>query len=654
MNFKHLINTFFLVTSLLLTNNIYGQTKPLLSSNSVKARSFFENAFRYYNNGDYEKTVKELDKALKEDSLFSEALLLKADAYDLNHKYPEEIVTYLKIIKYNLSNNPKVFINLGEAEYKIGRYTQAKVHLQKAMILSGLTNKDRNQLKWYIKNVDFAIKAVANPVSFKPQSISNNVNTNFNEYWPSLTADEKTLLYTIELPAKETDVFGNIKGQEDLYISNKEANGEWSKPYPISPNINTNKNEGSQALSVDNRLLFFTSCNRTDVIGHCDLYFTERDSSGWQVPVNAGRPINSNAWDSQPCIASDGMTLYFVSNRPGGKGGMDIWMSTLTESGTWGEPVNLGDSINTRGDEMSPFMHPDNSTLYFSSDGQIGMGGQDIFMAKRTGHNTWTSPKNLGYPINTFNEEYGMIVNTTGNLALFSSDRLSKKGRDIFTFSLDKNFRPVVVNYVNGVIVDSDTKEEIKADFELSDLETSEVVAKSTSVKGTGEYLMCLPINRGYGLNVSKKGYLMHSENFSIKKDGDTIQPYKINIDLQSIKVGRKEILRNIFFDVDSYELTKLSKVELNNLIKFLNINPETVIEIGGHTDITGAEFHNDTLSENRAKVVYDYLISNGISKDRLSYKGYGSNLPVSTNDSQSGRSLNRRTEFTIIDIRKQ
>lgn len=654
MNFKHLINTFFLVTSLLLTNNIYGQTKPLLSSNSVKARSFFENAFRYYNNGDYEKTVKELDKALKEDSLFSEALLLKADAYDLNHKYPEEIDTYLKIIKYNLSNNPKVFINLGEAEYKIGRYTQAKVHLQKAMILSGLTNKDRNQLKWYIKNVDFAIKAVANPVSFKPQSISNNVNTNFNEYWPSLTADEKTLLYTIELPAKETDVFGNIKGQEDLYISNKEANGEWSKPYSISPNINTNKNEGSQALSVDNRLLFFTSCNRTDVIGHCDLYFTERDSSGWQVPVNAGRPINSNAWDSQPCIASDGMTLYFVSNRPGGKGGMDIWMSTLTESGTWGEPVNLGDSINTRGDEMSPFMHPDNSTLYFSSDGQIGMGGQDIFMAKRTGHNTWTSPKNLGYPINTFNEEYGMIVNTTGNLALFSSDRLSKKGRDIFTFSLDKNFRPVVVNYVNGVIVDSDTKEEIKADFELSDLETSEVVAKSTSVKGTGEYLMCLPINRGYGLNVSKKGYLMHSENFSIKKDGDTIQPYKINIDLQSIKVGRKEILRNIFFDVDSYELTKLSKVELNNLIKFLNINPETVIEIGGHTDITGAEFHNDTLSENRAKVVYDYLISNGISKDRLSYKGYGSNLPVSTNDSQSGRSLNRRTEFTIIDIRKQ
>ena len=384
------------------------------------------------------------------------------------------------------------------------------------------------------------------------------------------------------------------------------------------------------------------------------IYMAKMQDGKFFECLKLDKNVNMSGYKSMhPFISSDGSRLYFSSNRPGTKGGMDIWKSTLTESGTWGEPVNLGDSINTPGEEMSPFIHPDNQTLYFSSDGHIGLGVQDLYMVKMKSDKTWGTPVNMGYPINTFNDETGLVVNSKGTMAYFASDRLTKKGKDIFTFSLDKRYRPVIVNYVNGVIVDSDTKKEIKADFVLSDLETAEIIARTSSIKGTGEYLLCLPVDRGYGLSVSKKGYLMHSENFSLSNQADSLKPYNINISLQTIKVGRKEILRNVFFDVDKWNLTKQSRSELNNLIKFMNQNPETVVEIGGHTDITGSEAHNDSLSENRAKVVYQYLLDKGVKKERLAFKGYSSTIPASSNENSRGRSLNRRTEFKIIDIKK-
>ena len=656
MNNIKSIYIFCILSALLtcITGTAKAQNEQMLSSNNTKARNLFESALKQYQAMKTELALSEINKALIEDSTFVEAWLLKADLSASMRDYETEILSYKKVISINPQCSPKVYYNLGDAEYTLGKYKESRFHLQRALLATGMSQRDRSKVKRLLQCVDFSLKSIANPVVYEPISLGSNVNSVNNEYWPSLTADENTMIFTIELESKETDVLGNVKGQEDIFITKKTHEGLWEKSESISPNINSSKNEGSQTISSDNRLLFFTSCNRTDVIGHCDLYFTERVRSGWLIPVNAARPLISNAWDSQPCLASDGMTIFFVSNRPGGKGGMDIWKSTLTESGTWGEPVNLGDSINTPGEEMSPFIHPDNQTLYFSSDGHIGLGRQDIYMAKLKQDNTWSTPVNLGYPINTFNDETGLIVNAKGSMAYFSSDRNPKRGKDIYTFALDKRFRPVIVNYVNGIIVDSDTKDEIKADFVLSDLETAEIIAKTSSIKGTGEYLLCLPVNRDYGLSVSKKGYLMHSENFSLTNATDTIKPYNIDISLQTIKIGRKEVLRNVFFDIDKYELTKQSKSELNYLQKFLIQNPEAVIEISGHTDITGAESHNDSLSVNRAHVVYEYLISKGITKERLTYKGYGSTMPVSGNESLKGRSLNRRTEFKIIDIKKE
>jgi len=644
---KSLIVTILILVPFLVSD---GQQQTY-STKSQKAIGLFQGALKLYNARQEEKALLELQKSLAEDAQFVEALQLSAEIYNTLRDFEKEIDAYLKLVSIDPDKNPKVYIFLGDAESNLGRYKDARTHYTKAALMKGLDTKTRSNLKTLIFKTDFAIKSMENPAQFNLVNLGDAVNTTLDEYWPSLTADEKMLIFTREIAAETPDVMGHAKGQEDLFFSTKDEKGNWTKSVTMGDNINTQKNEGSQTISVDGRLLIFTSCKRTDAIGHCDLYFSERDSSGWRTPVNMAKPVNSVAWEAQPCLSSDGVTLFFVSNRPGGKGGMDIWKSVLSESGTWGEPVNLGDSINTPGDEMSPFMHPDNNTLYFSSNGHIGMGGQDIFMARRSGDG-WHRPINLGYPINTFNDESGLIVNARGNLALFASDRNPKKCRDLFAFALDKEFRPVVVSYVKGVVKDSDSNQEIRADFELSDLETSEIVAKTSSVKGTGEYLMCLPTDRDYGLNISKKGYLFHSENFSLKNAGDSLEPINVDISLQTIKVGRKEVLRNVFFNVDSYELSHQSKAELRNLIKFLNQNPEVVIEIGGHTDITGNEAHNDSLSESRARVVYQHLIDNGIGKERLSYKGYSSTMPVTTNDSDTGRALNRRTEFKVIDIK--
>lgn len=643
---------YFIVLLLLSlgSKGLCAQVAPQYSTSSQKAIGLFETAVKLYNSRLEDKALDDLDKALKEDPDFLEALKLNAEILHARRDYEGEIAIYNRMLQVEKERVPATFMYLGEAEFNIGRYKNARNHFSRAVVIKGLDMKSRNKLKSLLANAEFALAAVENPVPFTLVNVGDSVNSMFNDYWPSLTADEQMLIFTRELPSLSADVMGNLKGQEDIFFSSKNNKGGWTKAASLSTNINSQKNEGSQAISTDGRMLVFTACKRPDVIGHCDLYFSERDSSSWSKPVNMYRPINTKAWEAQPCLASDGISLYFVSNRPGGRGGMDIWKSTLTESGTWAEPVNLGDSINTPGDEMSPFIHPDNSTLYFASNGHLGLGGQDMYISHlRNG--AWTKPTNLGYPINTYNDEYGLVVTPDGREAFFASNRNVKRGKDIYRFPLTRSMRPSYVSYLKGEVVDSESNQELKADFELSDLETSEVIARASSVNGTGEYLMCLVPNKNYGLSVSKKGYVFHSENLSLKGLTDTLKPLTLNISLQTIMVGRKEILKNVFFEVDSYTLSPQSLSGLRNLLRFLSQNPEIAVEIGGHTDVTGSESHNDSLSELRAKEVYNHLITNGIPGSRLSFKGYGAKLPVTTNDSELGRSLNRRTEFKIVDV---
>jgi outer membrane protein OmpA-like peptidoglycan-associated protein len=383
-------------------------------------------------------------------------------------------------------------------------------------------------------------------------------------------------------------------------------------------------------------------------MGRCDIYVSQKKGSDWSKPFDLSAPVNSPGWESQPSISSDGRTLYFVSNRKGGYGGYDIWKSNLTEKG-WSEPENLGPNINTSLDEQSPFIHPDDSTLYFCSNGWPGMGGKDLFVSRLGKDGKWQKPENLGYPINSSGDENGLALTANGDYAFFSSNNLSGTGGfDIYTFELPKNLRPHRVTYVEGVVYDAVTKRPLESAVEIVDLEKDAPVYQDYSSADRGDFLATLTTGKNYGLNISRDGYMFYSANFSLVGHEEK-KPFNLEVFLQPIAIGNKVVLNNIFFDTNKSDIKYESKPELKKLIDFLNLNPTVRIEISGHTDNVGTIQFNQTLSENRAKSVYQYLIRNGIGASRLVYKGYGETQPVASNDNEENRSKNRRTEFMII-----
>ncbi|MBX7182583.1 MAG: OmpA family protein, partial [Bacteroidia bacterium] len=417
----------------------------------------------------------------------------------------------------------------------------------------------------------------------------------------------------------------------------------------LGPPINTDGNEGAQCISPDGQWIFMTACNRRDGEGSCDIYISHKTANGWSEPRNPKSPLNSAKWESQPGFSVDGKTLYFSSNRPGGKGGMDIWYSTFVTGKGWGEPKNLV-IVNTPGNEQSPFIHPDDQTLYFSSNGLPGMGEADLFYCRRQPDGYWGIPQNLGYPINTPGDEQSLIVSATGDTAFISTDKKGGFGNlDIYSFALYPEARPQTVTYFKGKITDKDNRQPLEANFELIDIATGEIKARSSSTPGTGEFLVSLPMNRNYALNVSKDNYLFFSESFELKGSNSASKPVFKNVELSPIKAGEKVVLKNIFFDSNKFDLKSESNAELDKLVELLKKNPSMKIEISGHTDNIGNKTANKTLSENRAKSVIDFLISKGIESGRLVPKGYGDEKPIDSNETETGRANNRRTEMTIL-----
>jgi outer membrane protein OmpA-like peptidoglycan-associated protein len=399
--------------------------------------------------------------------------------------------------------------------------------------------------------------------------------------------------------------------------------------------------------------MYFTACDRQGGMGSCDIYFSYYSDGRWSQPSNIGPPVNSRSWESQPSISADGKTLFFSSSRPGGIGGKDIWISRRNDKGSWSRPMNPGFTINSEGDEMSPFIHFDGQTLYFSSNGRTGMGGFDIFRTTLREDSTWEEPQNLGYPINTYNDETGLIIGSEGQKAYFSSIRDKAAGKDIFQFDLYESARPNPVSYIKGRVYDKQTGKLIKADYELIDLSNGKSILRN-STDGSGEFLICLPSGYNYGINVSKTGYLFHSENFLFEGLHSIAEPYTKKINLSPVMVGEKMQLSNVFYEIDSWELKKESVAELNNLVNLLNVNKDVVVEIGGYTDATGTDEYNIALSEKRALSVVNYLVGKGVAFERLKYKGYGNADPIGDNVTAEGRKLNRRTEAKIISTSKE
>jgi outer membrane protein OmpA-like peptidoglycan-associated protein len=628
------MKTFLAALLVMVPVFLYAQPGQYTTSNKEAIRTFGK-ARQSLDYQLYDQAIIQLTTAVELDPDFLEAQNQLADLLRLTKKSKEAIPHYLKIIAVDPDFNRSVYLNIGEAEVNIADYKQAQIHLQKFLTYTTISPNSKRFAEHLLANCSFAIEAMQHPVPFKPVNLGPQINSANDEYMPVITADESLLIFTRK-----------INNNEDFYKSNK-VGGKWNNAAYLSNKINTTEyNEGAQSITPDGRFLFFTGCDRPDGLGKCDIYVSKKDSDDWGLPNNLGAPLNSGAWESQPSISSDGKTLYFVSNRKGGYGGYDIWKSTLTEKG-WSEPENLGPNINTPFDEQSPFIHPDDNTLYFSSNGWPGMGNMDVFLSRRGKDGQWQQPENLGYPINTSADDGGLTLNTNGDQAYLSSNNLQGYGGfDIYSFEMPMALRPQIVTYVKGFITDAKTQQPLNANVEIVDLQTNKAVYKKTS-GSDGKFLSTLTYGKDYGLNISKKGYLFYSENLSLRSENK--KQFDINVPLREIEAGNKVVLKNIFFDTNKYDIKSESKTELDKLIGFLNDNPQVHIEISGHTDDVGDDILNKTLSQNRAKAVYQYLILQHIDAARLVYKGYGKSQPIAQNTSDEGRQLNRRTEFKIM-----
>ncbi|MBU0489576.1 MAG: OmpA family protein [Bacteroidetes bacterium] len=625
--------------------------KYVLSTKSKKAKNYYILADQAFNKNETDEVVKQLKLALKEDSEFIEAWMMMGDVSMYRKNYPEAINAYVKAIKISPNYSPDNFYYLGEAFFHTKKYDDAKINLQKYLQQPKRDAGVAAKAKYLSDLCDIRNKIMSTPVPFTPINLGDNINTINDEYLPTITADEQVLIITRrELIDKNgADVPANWT--EDFYISRKTDNG-WSPATNLGPPINTDKNEGAQAISPDGQILIFTACHRDDGLGSCDLYFSQKVGDRWTKPANMGDVVNSKQWESQPSIASDGRTVYFASGRDGGKGSMDIWVTQLKDDGTWSVPENLGNVINTPGNELSPFIHTDNQTLYFASDGREGMGGLDIFYTRKGPDGKWVEPTNIGYPINTEADESSLNVASSGKTAFFASNSLNGKGKyDLYSFELYEAARPKTTTYLKGRVFDKETGIGLAAKFELTDLETNKLVVESFSDAETGGFLVTIPPEKNYALSVSKQGYLFYSENFSLKGKTNMDEPYLKDVPLQPVKEGTVVVMKNIFFETASFALLDESKTELANLISFLNGSPKVKIEISGHTDNVGKDDYNLALSHSRAKSVYEYLIAHGIAKERLTYKGYGEKAPIDTNDTEDGRANNRRTEFKVTGM---
>jgi tetratricopeptide (TPR) repeat protein len=617
---------------------------------SSKALKIYNEGMTAYDFLDFQSAEHLFKDALSVDNEFYEAYMMLGELFSKQRRYTEASENYRTAVRLDSLFFKPVFFSLGIAEMKSGDYARALVHFTVYLEQTEMSEKNTVIAIKNVRNCEFALNAIKNPVPFNPVNIGPAINTTDDEYWPSITADDQTLMFTRQ-PVSHGVSSSREFPQEDFYVSYYSDNA-WQTAVNAGPPLNTRQNEGAQTLSSNGSYMYFTACDRPGGMGSCDIYFSAFSDGRWSEPYNLRGPVNTSHWESQPSISADGKKLFFSSNRPGGFGGKDLWYSMLDEKNQWTRPVNMGENINTDGDEMSPFIHFDSRTLYFASDGRTGMGGFDIFVTRLNSDSTWSVPQNLGYPINTYNDETGLVIESSGQKAYFSTVRDKKYGKDIFYFDLYESARPTPVSYLKGTVYDRETGRLLKASYELINLSTSKVTIKS-STDSRGNFLVCLPSGFNYGINVSKPGYLFYSENFTFEGVHTAVEPFIKKISLSPIKAGETMLLANVFYEVDSWELKKESMPELNILADLLLQNKGLLIEIGGYTDSTGTAEYNITLSEKRAMSVVNYLVNKGVSPERLNSKGYGNTSPIGDNVTEEGRRLNRRTEVKVINTGK-
>lgn len=611
-----------------------------LTSKNKKAIKLYTEARTLMGARSFDKAFNKLQSAIAKDANFAEAYLKLATIYRIRKEDSLRMNCYKEVTnRYpNVSRFSSSWFYLGEYYFKSGRYENSLMQLKKYLSITSNRGKFTSKAKLMIDNSRFAIDYKINEFHFNPRPLADVVNQFNQQYFPVLTADQKTL------------IFVKREENEEIMVSQLDSDGNWGNPISISSNINSEFNEGTCTISADGRKLVFTSCMGRKGYGSCDLYMSNKVGNEWSVPENLGGKINSTAWDSQPSLSADGRTLYFVSNRSGGFGQRDIYVSTVDKNGEWMKPLNLGPDINTSFDDISPFIHPNGQRLYFSTNGRLGFGGFDIYFSEKENTN-WTGPINFGYPINTHNDEVSMYISSDGEKGFYSHEERINNSFISILYEIDIPPKLQIEHkssYVYGVVIDKKSKIALTATISLIDLENNIPVELVKSDSVNGKYLIVLTEGKDYGLFAEAAGYLYKSKNFNLTRE--LLIPVQVNFELEPIAVGSKIILNNIFFKFDSYEITKTSKVELLKILNLIATNLFEKIEISGYTDNVGSDTYNLELSAKRAKSVYDYLVTQGVLKTKLLFIGLGASNFLKDNQSEEGRSQNRRIEFKILE----
>jgi len=654
------LTTLLSFSLLLLMSSCLAQPRKEYSIKNKRAIAKYEEAITAYGQYNSNLALVILEDLIDSENEFAEAYFLLGQIYTEQDNKREAVNALEKGLALSSAIFPEGYYMLGECYFSLAEYLKAEQAITKYIKMPKTNLNVKHRAELILESCVFAQESMKYPVPFNPLNLGPEINTENDEYFPCITADTKTLLFTRLLKDKQA-----FKGlHEDFFISErKEAknfNEGWELSKPI-PSINTLYNEGAPTLSADGQTIVFTACElpgyeygetRTG-LGSCDLFYSFRTKNGWTPSENFGAGINSSNWETQPSLTADGSKLYFIRGKKvkGGKiENQNIYYSQLNNEGYWSEPTEVPGLVNTQGREESVFVHPDGQTLYFSSDGHPGMGGLDIFVSHLQSNGDWSMPINLGYPINTSANENSIQVTAQGDIALMASSREGGNGGlDLYSFELPETVRPRFVSYVEGYVYDNNTKEPLDGKFQLMNLKSGEIVAEGYSNKSrNGYYLVCLPVGNDYALNVTSENYLFYSSNFSLINSTDT-KPFRKDAPLQQMNAGATIVLENIFFKTNSANLESESFIELTKLTELLVKNEKLRIRIEGHTDSDGDEAANLKLSQARALSVKTYLESKGIAASRIESEGYGETQPIETNATPEGKAKNRRTVFRVL-----
>ena len=620
---------------LFLSVRLYAQEE--YSVDNPRIKKWYESARQLIKEREFDGGISLYKKCLVKEPTFVEAHWALASIFknlgDLERSFYHLDQYYLGADKSGISV-PKLMI-LVKAYFKNGFYGKAKACLDQIQLYQIPADQDDSLL---IASVAYAYKNQKTKAGVMPKALPSSVNRYLTQYFPTLTIDNNTLIFT-----KRAGASGSY--DEDLVVSYREA-GIWSPATLLSNNIHSEFNEGAASISADGRTLIFTMCDKGQTFGNCDLFISRKYGEVWSNPENLGKVVNSKNWDSQPSLGADGNILYFSSDRSGGMGKRDIWYTQRVDN-TWIQPKNMGNIINTLKDDVTPFIHTNGENLVFASNGRVGFGGYDLYMSEQK-EGKWQTPRNLGNAVNNNLDQLSFIISADGSMAYFSQDFKKADGKlktkivqlPIINDSLVKN----TSSYIFGRVRDAISQKAIKAKIELFDIFTNKLKYSTYSDSISGEYFFALNEGLSYGVYAGAKGYFFEDFRFDIQNSSSG-QPDTLDIILSPLEVGATMILENIYFDLASYELTLNSQSELEIVAGFL-VENQVNIQIEGHTDQSGDPQYNQMLSEQRAKAVYDFLIASGIPSDQLTFIGLGSKHPVESDPTLSDQ--NRRIEFRI------